>query len=369
MVVGGGIIGAAVAYELSKRSVGVVLLERNTLASCATYASAGMLAPAEFAADSAGREPVIDLGFESFAMWPSFVEEIESASGFTTDCRAFGILRVASDEGEEAVVKQQASWATEHGLDLSWLSAKEALELEPNLDPGIFGATFSTTEDNVTPTRVVESLRRAAVNNGVEFREHTPVSGLARNNGQVTGVRTPSEDIYADKVILAVGSWGCEAGQWLGMEVPVHPVRGQAAYLNPLEKPLRHVVLRGRACAIPKSDGTTWIGTTREHEAGYRQETTVEGMGLVFSQITELLPGVGDASVHHTRAGLRPWCADDLPVLGPAPNAEDVIFATGHYGEGILLAPITAQIVADVITEDRTDLGPLAAKRFAKQGS
>ena len=201
IVVGGGIIGAAVAYELSKRRLDILLLERNTLASCATYASAGMLAPAS---DSLCREPVIDLGFESFGMWPSFVEEIESASGFSTDCRPLGILRVAADEEEEKSLKQHAAWAAERGLDLPWLSAKEVLEMEPAVSPEIRGATFSATEHNLTPPRVVEALRRAAVNNGAEFREHAPVSGLARSNGRVTGVRTPSEEINAEKVLKGI---------------------------------------------------------------------------------------------------------------------------------------------------------------------
>ena len=363
VVVGGGIIGAAVAYELSKRGLSVVLIERNTLASCATYASAGMLAPAS---DSLARESAVDLGFESFGMWPSFRDEIEEAGGFSIDFRASGILRVAVDEDEETTLKQQAAWAGERGLDLPWLSPKEALGVEPALSPEIRGAIFSADEHNVTPPRVVEALRRAAVENGAEFREHTPVTGLTRANGSVTGVTTPDGVTAAGTVVLAVGAWGCEAGGWLGMDVPVHPVRGQVAYLNEMARPLRHTVLRGVHYAAPKNDGTTLIGCTREHGAGYRQETTVAGMGEFFSGVAALVPGAGEASVHHTRAGLRPWCADDLPVLGPAPEAENVIFATGHYASGILLAPITARLVADVITEGRDDLGPMAARRFAR---
>ena len=362
VVVGGGIIGVATAYELSKRGLRVVLIERNTLASCATYASAGMLAPAS---DSLCREPVIDLGFESFAMWPAFKDEVEEAGGFPIDFRDIGILRVAGNDDEEATIKKQAAWAAERGLNVPWLSPEEAVYVEPSLSSDIRGASFSPDEHNVTPTRVVEALRRAAVENGVEFREHTPVTALARANGHVTGVRTPDGETAAGTVVLAVGAWGCEAGQWLGMDVPVHPVRGQVAYLNKLDRPLRHTVIRGPHYAVPKNDSSTLIGSTREHGAGYRQETTVGALGAIFTGVTNLVPAVGEASVHHTRAGLRPWSADDLPVIGPAPEADNVVFATGHYASGILLAPITARIVADLITEDRDDTGPMAARRFA----
>lgn len=364
VVIGGGIIGVSIAYELSKRSLDVLVLERNLLASCATYASAGMLAPAS---DSLCAGPVVNLGFESFAMWPHFLQEVESASGFSMDCRRQGILRVAGTEDEEHLLKQQSAWASERGLDLPWLNPKEAIGLEPELCPKIRGATFSAAEDNVTPTLVVEALRRAAAENGAEFRENTPVSTLSQRKGQVSGVITPKEEIFADKVVLSVGAWGCEVGTWLGMDVPVRPVRGEIAILNELSEPLRHTVMRGNSCyAVPKSDGSTLIGTTRKHGCGYSQKTTVAGMASFFGSVTELLPSVGKASVNHTRAGLRPWCGDDLPVIGPAPETDNVIFATGHYASGILLAPITARIVADVITKGTKDLGPLAATRFAK---
>ncbi len=362
VVVGGGIIGAAVTYELSKRGLSVVLIERNTLASCATYASAGMLAPAS---DSLSREPAIDLCFESYHMWSSFKDEVEEAGGVPIDFRS-GILRVAGEEEEEATLKQQAAWAGERGLHIPWLSPEEALEVEPALSPEIRGGIFSANEHNVNPPRVVEAMRRAAIELGAEFREHTPVTALARENGRVTGVMTPGGETSAGTVVLAVGAWGCEAGEWLGMDVPVHPVRGQVAYLNKLAQPLRHTVLRGIHYASPRNDGTTLIGCTREHGVGYRVETTVAGMGGFFSGVAALVPGAGEASVHHTRAGLRPWCADDLPVLGPAPEAENVVFATGHYASGIVLAPVTARIIADVITEGRDDTGPMAARRFAR---
>ncbi len=364
MVVGGGIIGASIAYELSKRSLNILVLERNLLASCATYASAGMLAPAS---DSLCAKPVVDLGFESFAMWPNFVREVESASGFSMDYRRQGILRVAATQDEESQLKRQSAWASEYGLNLRWLNPKEAIDLEPELSPKIRGATFSETEHYVSPTRVVEALKRAAGEIGAEFRENTPVSSLSKRNGEVGGVRTHDEEIFADKVVLSTGAWGCEAGGWLGMEVPVRPVRGQVAILNALPKPLHHTVMRGNTSyGVPKSDGSTLIGTTREHDRGYTQKATVAGLASFFNSVTELLPSVGKASVNHTRSGLRPWCGDDLPVIGPAPASENVIFATGHYASGVLLAPITARIVADVITKGASDLGPVAATRFAK---
>ena len=302
VVVGGGIIGAAVTYELSKRGLSVVLIERNTLASCATYASAGMLAPAS---DSLAREPAIDLCFESYHMWSSFKDEVEEAGGVPIDFRS-GILRVAGEEEEEATLKQQAAWAGERGLHMPWLSPEEALEVEPALSPEIRGGIFSADEHNVNPPRVVEAMRRAAIELGAEFREHTPVTALARENGRVTGVMTPGGETSAGTVVLAVGAWGCEAGEWLGMDVPVHPVRGQVAYLNKLARPLRHTVLRGIHYASPRNDGTTLIGCTREHGVGYRVETTVAGMG-----------GSSAAWRRSSPAPARPACITRGPDCAP----------------------------------------------------
>ena len=156
VVVGGGIIGAVVAYELSKRGLSVVLIERNTLASCATYASAGMLAPAS---DSLARKPAIDLCFESYGMWSLFKDEIEEAGGFSIDFRS-GILRVAGEEEEEAALKQQAAWAGERGLHMPWLSPKEALEVEPALSPRFAAQFFPPT--SITSPRRASSRRCAA---------------------------------------------------------------------------------------------------------------------------------------------------------------------------------------------------------------
>lgn len=362
IIVGGGVIGCGIAYELAKRGVNVLILERDLLGSGASYASAGMLAPLS---DSTEPAALQQLGAQAFRMYPKFLEEIEEAGSMRVECMPSGIIRTAMAEEEFAALKDCEEAADELGLELQWLTGDEARKTEPLIGPDVIAATFSGGEPQLSPSRLVETLRRAATSHGAEFREHTQVVGLIRQGNRITGVRLADEVIHAKTVILAMGSWSCFASQWLGLDVPVYPVRGQVVYANKLRRPLRHTVMHGMSYATPKGDGTTLLGTTLE-QAGFDTRVTVAGVASIFSGILGLLPAFGDTTINHTRAGLRPWSKDNLPLLGAAPGVEGVVIAAGHYRSGILLAPVTAQMIADVITKDGrgVDLGPFSATRL-----
>lgn len=364
LVVGGGVIGCAIAYELAKNGAAVQLVEQHHLCYGATNASAGMVAPLS---DTPVGHPLIELGMCSFRMYDAFLQEVEEAGGFSIECMPSGILRIARTEEEEQELRDLPRRAAQQGLSVQWLGPKEALEMEPLLAPGIRGAACSPGEPQLSPWRYVEALRRAALAHGATFREGTPVTGLTRNGSRVHGVRTPDDIIAAGTVVLAMGSWGWYAGEWLGLTVPVFPVRGQVVYVNKLSRPLRHTVSHHDAYAVPKGDGTTLVGTTRE-QAGYDQRNTVAGVAGILTRIQDLLPAMADASINHTRAGLRPASADELPILGPAPTLDGVVLATGHGRSGILLAPATARIIADVVLKGTgaTDLGPYSAARLER---
>jgi len=366
IIVGGGVIGCGIAYELAGRKVRVTLLEQRQLGSGATYASAGMLAPLS---DSMCDDALIELGFGSFAIYKPFLEEAEEIARLSAECLPSGILRIAKTEEEERRLRALADFGNERGLRVEWVSAKHAQSLEPLLSPAIRGAAYSPGEPQLSASRLVEVLRRAAIARGARFREETPVVGLMKRGVKVTGVRTPQETLSADAVVLATGAWGRAASQWLGYDVPVAPVRGQVVYVNKLPRPLSRTVLHAEAYAVPKGDSTTLVGTTLEHDAGYEQQVTVKGVATMLTNIQSLLPSVGATTIHHSRAGLRPRnVADDLPILGPAPGNDGATLALGHYRSGILLAPITARLIADIVTTGKTKggLGKFSAARLAK---
>ena len=364
VVVGGGVIGCAIAYRLAKEGADVLLLERDQVGSGASQAAAGMLAPLS---DSLAHPGLVDLGVESFGLYPSFIDEIEADGGLSVECMQSGILRIALTDEDEDGMKALGSLAAERGLEVSWLGPKQALSLEPQLSPHIRGASYSPRELQLDPSRLVETLRRAAVARGATVREQTPVTGLVREGSKAAGVRTPDETVAAGQVVLAAGSWSSQVGEWMGAGVPVVPVRGQIAYVNKLDRPLRYAVMRGDTYAVPKGNGTTLVGTTLE-DAGFDPRATVGGVASVLTRIQDLVPAIADTTINHTRAGLRPRAHDELPIMGPAPGVDGLILATGHYRSGILLAPATARIIGDLILRGPSaiDLGVFNAARLEK---
>lgn len=366
VVVGGGVIGCAIAYELAKARVKVLLLERDQVGGGASYASAGMLAPLS---DSMEEGPLLELGMRSFRIYPQFLREAEEAAGMSAECLPSGILRTAFTEEEAKELRGSLDLAKGLGLPLQYVDGDEARRIEPLLGPRVLAATWSPEEPQLNPSRLVETLRRAAVACGATVREQSPVHGLTHADSRATGVGVAGEVIAAGTVVIAMGSWTCQVGDWLGLDLPVRPVRGQVVYVNKLARPLSHTVMHGMSYAVPKGDSTTLVGTTLEPEAGFAPHATVAGIATILSDIQELAPSVGATTVNHTRAGLRPWFQQDhLPVLGPAPGADNVLIAAGHYRSGILLAAVTSRMITDAVLRGprAVDFGPYSAARLQR---
>lgn len=366
VVVGGGVIGCAIAHRLAREKLRVAVLEQRQTGSGASQASAGMLAPLS---DSLGHAALVSLGLESFRLYPAFLKQAEEDGSFSAELMASGILRVALEEGDEARLRTQIPWAKKRGLRVEWLGPMQAQSVEPLLSPAIRGASYSLDEPQLNPVRLVETLRRAAVARGATVREYAAVVGVDRRGSRVTAVRTASETIACGTVVIASGAWAGRASEWLGVEVPVRPVRGQVAYVSKISPPLRHTVMHGEAYAVPKGDGTTLVGTTLEPDAGFAQETTVQGVAGLLTGIQRLAPSIGGASIAQTRAGLRPGTKDGLPILGPAPGVGNAIMAAGHYRSGILLAAVTAKMIGDCIVKGAgaVDFGECAASRLKRR--
>jgi glycine oxidase len=362
VVVGGGAIGCAVAYFLSRAGVRTTVLDRGRIGMEASNAAAGMLAPL---AEAHGVGPMLDLFLASLGMFPALAPELQEATGIDLEYRLSGILRVAFSDEEADELRQRLEWQQHLGFPLEWLDETMLWEVEPRLSPRVVGGLFSEEEGQVSNQNLTLALSRAAAECGANIREHTPVTSLVLRNGRASGVRTPEGRISAGHVVLAAGAWTGRLAHRLGLRVPVRPVRGQMLALGGMVTPIRSIIWSPRGYLVPRANGLVFAGATVE-DVGFRPQTTVRGLREMRRAAIEMVPQLALAQAEFTWAGLRPGSADDLPILGPLPGLENVTVASGHYRNGILLAPITGRLIAQAIIEGRPSeaLTPFSPARF-----
>lgn len=362
VIVGGGAIGCAIAYYLSRAGVRATVLDRGRVGMGASNAAAGMLAPL---AEAHGPGPMLDLFLASLGMFPALTQELHDATGIDLEYRVTGILRVAFTEEEAQELRKRLEWQQPLGLPLEWLDESMLWEVEPRLSPRVVGGVFSEEEGQVSNQNLTLAFARAAAARGAILREQTPVTSLIMSDGRATAVRTPQGRVAAGYVVLAAGAWTGRLARRLGLDVPVRPVRGQMLALGGMVTPIRSIVWGPRGYLVPRANGLVFAGATVE-EVGFRPRTTVRGLREVRRAAIEMVPQLAQAQAQFTWAGLRPGSADELPILGPLPGLENVIVASGHYRNGILLSPITGHLIARAIIEGRVSeaLAPFSPTRF-----
>ena len=373
-VVGGGVIGLSSAWRLAQRGASVVVVDAG-LAGAASGVAAGMLAPVTEA--RLGEEPLLALNRASWARWPAFAAEVAEAAGRPVGYRADGTLVVALDADDRAALDELAERHRLMGLEVSPLRSREARAVEPGLNPGIRGGLLAASERSVDPEALVPALRDAAVAAGVKLTDAEVVRVTTSPGGQVTGVALATgETLLAGTTVLAAG---CRSASILGLPAearpPVRPVKGQIATLRqPAGDPLVGRTLRGlvRGSSIylvPRDDGRVAVGATVE-ERGWDHRPTAGGAYELLRDALALVPGLDDAELVAVRTGLRPGSPDDLPMVGPG-AADGLVVATGHHRNGILLAPITAEAVAAVVTGEPPppELAACDPRRFAGAGT
>ena len=345
-VVGGGIIGLATAWRLALGGADVVLYDRGALAGEASRVAAGMLAPVS-EADPAERE-LLELGLASAAAWPAFAAELEAAAGLAsgTLIRTDGTLLVARDADEGRWLAREADLRRGLGLECELLTPSQARRLEPDLAPGLRGALSATSDLSVDPRQVAEALEIALLEAGA--RLHV---GHA-----VTGVDDPQLAIV-DRIVVCTGAWplpGADAeaarthpvkGQLIVLRDPDHAARGEAIITRTLRAQTVYLV--------PRSDGRYIAGATMEHR-GYDRTVIAWAVHDLLRELFEVVPAAREWVIEETTAGLRPATASGDPVVGPAPDDPDgdaarVLYAVGHYRNGVLLAPETARRIASIV--------------------
>lgn len=344
IVVGGGVIGTSVAYHLAAEGLSVTLFERGELASQASGAAAGMLAPI---CESTGEGPFFELAVRSLDHFPTLAPRLRELSGIDPQYCPSGLLRVALSSEEAVQLRSQARRLGHFGLE--WLEPDSAREREPHVAGSLYGALWSPREAHVYSPQMTRSFAYAASRLGARLELGTPVLGLIRDGDRVLGVQTPGGERGAGHVVLCGGVWTRFCAEWVGERLPLEPVRGQILSLETPQPSLRSILWSEDVYVVPKANGSVIVGATEEH-AGFDCRTTAAGVAQLLAGATRLLPVLAQCSFRHAWAGLRPDTPDHLPAIGPMPGIEGLSVAAGHYRNGVLLSPITGQIVAGWIT-------------------
>ncbi len=363
VVVGGGVIGCAIAYELAKAALAVTVIERGTPGCEASSAGAGMLVPQ---AESSAPGPRLGLGLASKALYADLALELRERTGLDVEYETGGNLHCFLDEGDEAVGRAACTWQREAGLKAELLSRADTLSLEPELSPEVRGALFFPEDHWVNNPRLVTALATAAALGGVRFVTGE-ATALLRTGDRITGVRVGEEAIRAAAVVLAAGAWSGQLAATARLRLPVGPVRGQIVCLEGIPRRHRHLLHIKDRYLVPRASGEILIGASVEW-AGFAKQVTADYVRSALDAAIRLVPALARLPVKATWAGFRPWAPDELPIIGPWPGLEGLAVATGHFRNGILWAPITAHLIRELLVE-RTpsmDVTPFLPDRLLK---
>jgi glycine oxidase len=348
IVVGGGVIGLASAWGLSRQGARVVVLDRASPPAGATRVAAGMLAPVGEL--TFGEPELLSLTLEAAALYPEFVAELEQASGVDTGYRADGAIHVALDGDEAGQLRRVHDLQRELELEAEWLGPSACRRLEPALTPQLRGGVHAAGEGSIDPRALAAALLAALAADGVEVRAGADVVESVRCGRRIEGVRTAGgEELRAETTVLACGAWSGEVA-WLPPEArpPVRPVKGQILELRPApgesECPIRRIVSSERVYLVPRPDGRLIAGATVE-ERGFDTTVTAGGVHELLREAYRLVPEIAEMELVEAMAALRPGTPDNLPMLGGG-ELDGLVLATGHFRNGVLLAPLVAARIA-----------------------
>jgi glycine oxidase len=361
IVVGGGVIGLSCAWRLAQRGARVAVVEESSPPAGATNVAAGMLAPVGELAF--GEPELLKLTLAAAEAYPGFVAELEEASGVSTGYERRGALHVALDRDEAAELRRVHELQRSLGLGAEWLPPRRCRELEPGLTPSFNGGVHAPDEAMVDPRALTDALLAALRKENVDVMTGTKVIGALTEDKRIVGVRTEgvagiligttttrttvSGDLPASAVVLATGAWS-GAAEWLpeAARPPVRPVKGQILELRSRDgaAPCERIVCSERVYLVPRADGRLIVGATVE-EQGFDTAVTAGGVHELLREAYRLLPDVAEMELVRTAASLRPGTPDNLPLTGRSP-VEGLLWATGHYRNGVLLAPLAAAAIA-----------------------
>ena len=354
LVVGGGAIGLGIAWRLAQRGARVTLIDRGPMAGEASSHAAGMLVPL---AEAKGPGPFFDLCLASRRLYPAFAKELLECTGLDVEHAQNGVVEAALDEAEARGLAKRLSWLQTLPFNVEGLDARGLRAREPGISPKAVAGFFVPDDGWVTTPQLARALEKAAAGAGVRLLPNHPLLAVEWQGSRATAVRADGERIAAGRFVIAAGPWSRQVGEQFGLTIPVFPVRGQLIALDGDPPPIHHVIYGRGVYLVRWLSGEVIIGSTMER-VGFVKEVTAEGIAGLLSAAIELVPSLAGRAIRRVWACLRPGSPDELPILGRAPGLDNVFIATGHFRNGILLAPITADLMADVL-EDKPPLIPL----------
>ncbi|ART75634.1 glycine oxidase ThiO [Sutcliffiella horikoshii] len=345
IIIGGGVNGCSIAYYLAGEGRSVLLLEREKLAGKASSAAAGMLgAQVEVTEEGA----LFDIAKESRAMFPSLQYELKEHSGIDIELVQKGMLKLAMNEEEARHLKSTIDFQQKLGERAEWLAPEQVKKREGQLSDALVGAMDIPMDGHVNPERLTHAFAKSAVNLGAEVKEYVEVYSLLMDGSNVKGVETSNGTFHGENVVVAAGAWSKRVLGECGVTVPAYPVKGECFSVI-TDRPLLASTIFTESCyLVPKSGNRLVIGATMIPDT-FSENVTVGGLFQLMGEAARVLPALKSATFERSWSGIRPQTGDSLPYLGQHPKYKNLVIATGHYRNGILLSPITGKHVTKMI--------------------
>jgi glycine oxidase len=346
LIIGSGIIGLSIARQLHKQGVRqITILERKNVGEEASFAAAGMLA---VHAETDKKDDFLSFCQAGLSLYENFAEELLEETNIDIELDREGTIYLAFDESDVKEIRQRYEWQKEAGLQVEKLSAEEIRKVEPFVSPNVREGLFFPKDWQVENRKVLLALQKYCELNGIEIVENTEVTSLINENDKIIGVETSDKKFFADSVVLATGAW-TSLIKAQDFELPkVKPIRGQMISFRTAKRLISKVIYSPRGYIVPRIDGRILVGATVE-DVGFVNEMTQSGIESLHESGAEIIPSLMNLGILEKWSGLRPFGDSAMPIIGEF--AENLFIATAHYRNGILLAPITAKIVAEKVCE------------------
>lgn len=351
IVIGGGVIGLSLAYELAGQGAGVQILDQGPLGREASWAGAGMLPPGNLAYSLSPEQRLRSL---SSSLWASLSENLKSDTGIDNGYQQSGGLELRLEGTPNQLESEQTAWQNE-GVFPAETSIADLRELEPAINPKTIAGYRLPELAQVRNPRHLKALIAGCAQRGVEFSPGTPVWGFDRHEEKIVGVKTPAGTFRSGTFCLCAGAWSAGLAESIHFSVPIRPVRGQIVLLKAQPLPFHHVLMSGPRYLVPRPDGRVLVGSTEE-DAGFEKRNTAGGVADLIRFASELVPALAEAELERCWSGLRPGSPDGLPFLGCVPDAQNLYIAAGHFRSGLQMSPGTGRLMREIILGEETSV-------------
>ncbi|MBA4493202.1 glycine oxidase ThiO [Paenactinomyces guangxiensis] len=361
LIIGGGVIGCSIAYYLAKAGVKSIVLERDRIGAHASSAAAGMLGAQSEMAEPG---PLTELCLSSRLMFPRLQEELREVTGLDIELNRAGLLKVAVDEQEAEHLQMRGNWQKSSGQTSYWLSREECLRLEPHLFAQAAGALYLPEDHQVSAPRLTRAFALAAKKLGATLIEGCQVVDVKQRNGRISEVVTTQGKWSPEYVVLAAGAWSQWIAQWMQLELPVFPIKGESLSIL-LQQPLiGRTIFTSSVYLVPKADGQVIVGATEKpHQMG--PGVDAKAVQTLLEAAIRTVPGLAEGRINRIWSSVRPGSQDGNPYLGRCSAISNLLVASGHQRNGILLSPITGSLICRlVLGEEPAVLQPFQPDRI-----